>query len=61
MDLFKPKGAGQPRRPLDDNTKNGQIINTPRYSRFGGLDSAKKTAENNQMKIVPPGDGKKVI
>ena len=61
MDLFRPKGASAPRRPLDDNQKNGQIYNTPRFALFGGLDSARKTAGNDPFKIVPPGDGKKVI
>lgn len=37
MDLFKPRGASAPRNPTDNNQKNGQIINTPRYSEFGGL------------------------
>ena len=61
MDLFKPRGAGAPRRPLDDGHKNGQIWNPPRYAHFGGLNSAKKTAGSDPFKIVPPGDGKKVI
>jgi hypothetical protein len=37
MDLFKPRGASSPRRPTDNNQKNGQVINTPRFSQFGGL------------------------
>lgn len=61
MDLFKPRGAGAPLRPLADNQKNGQIYNPPRFARMGGLDSAKKTAGHDPFKIVPPGDGKKVI
>ena len=42
MELFKPRGAASPRRPTDNNQKNGQIINTPRYSQFGGLTSTAK-------------------
>jgi hypothetical protein len=61
MDLFKPRGAGQPRRPTTDQQQNGQIINTPRYARLGGLDAASKAGSKNKMNIKPPGDGKKVI
>lgn len=62
MDLFKPRGAGQPRRPTDNNQQNGQIVNTPRFSQLGGLSSATKyVGGKNRMTIKPPGDGKKVI
>ena len=61
MDLFKPRGASQPRRPTNDQQQNGQILNTPRYSRFGGLSGASKAGAKNKMSIKPPGDGKKVI
>jgi len=60
MDLFKPRGASQPRRPTDNNQKNGVVINTPRFSQFGGLSSANKAATTG-MKVEKPGDGKKVI
>ena len=59
--LFKPRGAGTVRNPTTDQQQNGQITNTPSYDRFGGLSGPKKTAANNIYKIVPPGDGKKVI
>jgi hypothetical protein len=61
MDLFKPRGASSPRRPTDNNQKNGQIINTPRFSEFGGLDSSKKGGYKNMMTMSQPGDTKKVI
>jgi hypothetical protein len=61
MDLFKPRGASSPRRPTDNNQKNGQIINTPRFSEFGGLDSSKKGGYKNMMTMSHPGDTKKVI
>jgi len=60
MDLFKPRGNSQPRRPTDNNKKNGAVINTPRYSEFGGLSGATKAAFGG-MKVEKPGDGKKVI
>ena len=61
MDLFKPRGASSPRRPTDNNQKNGQVINTPRYSEFGGLHSAAKAGFKNMMTTSHPGDTKKVI
>ena len=42
MDLFKPRGASAPRNPTDNNQKNGQIVNTPRFSQFGGLTGSAK-------------------
>lgn len=61
MDLFKPRKAAAPRNPTTDQQQNGQITNTPRYSQLGGLSNASKTGLKNIYKIVPPGDGKKVI
>ena len=61
MELFKPRGAASPRRPTDNNQKNGQIINTPRYSPFGGLTSTAKAGFKNMMTTSNPGDTKKVI
>ena len=61
MELFKPRGASQPRRPTDDNQQNGVITNTPRYAHFGGLSNATKTGGKNKMQVQKPGDGKKVI
>ena len=61
MDLFKPRGAASPRRPTDNNQKNGQMINTPRFSQFGGLSAAPKAGFKNQMNLSHPGDTKKVI
>lgn len=61
MDLFKPRGAGQPRRPTDNNQQNGQIHNTPRFSQMGGLSGASKTGGRNKMTLGKPGDTKKVI
>jgi hypothetical protein len=61
VDVFKPRGAAKPRNPTSDQQQNGQITNTPRYDRMGGLSNASKTAAKNIYKIVPPGDGKKVI
>jgi hypothetical protein len=61
MDLFKPRGANQPRRPTDNNQQHGQITNTPRYAPFGGLDASSKTGPRNKMTLSHPGDTKKVI
>jgi hypothetical protein len=61
MDVFKPRGAAKPRNPTTDQQQNGQITNTPRYDRMGGLSNASKIGGKSQYKIVPPGDGKKVI
>lgn len=61
MDVFKPRGASQPRKPTTDQQKNGQIINTPRYARMGGLTGAGKAGSKNDLSIKPPGDGRKVI
>lgn len=61
MDLFKPRGAAAPRRPTDNNQQNGQIVNTPRFAEFGGLDGATKTGPKNKMTLTPPGPGKRVI
>ena len=60
MELFKPKGALQPRRPTDNTQQNGQIINTPRFSEMGGLSNAAKTGAKNKMTLSKPGDTKKV-
>jgi len=60
MDLYKPRGNSQPRRPTDNNKKNGVVINTPRYAEFGGLSGATK-ASMNGMRVEKPADGKKVI
>ena len=60
MDLYTPRGNSQPRRPTDNNQKNGVVVNTPRYSQFGGLSGATK-ASFQGMKVEKPGDGKKVI
>lgn len=62
MDLFRPRGASQPRRPTDNAQKNGQVVNTPRYSQFGGLSGASKTQpKSTVMSLSKPGDTKKVI
>lgn len=61
MELFKPRGAALPRRPTDNNQKNGQVINTPRFSEFGGLTAAPKAGYKNSMNMSHPGDTKKVI
>ena len=61
MELFKPRGSALPRRPTDNNQKNGQVINTPRFSQFGGLTSASKAGFKNMMTMRHPGDTKKVI
>ena len=61
MELFKPRGSASPRRPTDNNQKNGQVINTPRYSEFGGLDASSKAGSKNMMSMSKPGDTKKVI
>mgnify|MGYP003334503669 FL=1 len=60
MDLFKPRGASAPRRPTDNNQNNGQIVNTPRYAPFGGLNSANKTSKNS-MTLEKQMKGRKVI
>ena len=61
MEVFKPRGASQPRKPTTNEQRNGQIINTPRYSQLGGLSSAGKGGFKNGLNIKLPGDGKKVI
>jgi len=61
MDLFKPRGASQPRRPTDNNQMNGQIMNTPRYEPFGGLSSGAKIGTKNKMNVNDRGGGRKVI
>lgn len=60
MDLFKPRGASAPRRPTDNNQQNGQIVNTPRFSQFGGLSTAGKMSKN-KMNLEKQMTGKKVI
>lgn len=60
MDLFKPRGASQPRRPTDNNQQNGQIVNTPRFSEFGGLSGPGKYSKN-KMNLERQMTGKKVI
>ena len=61
MDLFKPRGAASPRRAIDNNQQNGQIINTPRFSEMGGLKNASSIGSKNKMQVQKPGDGKRVI
>lgn len=62
MEIFRPRGASQPRRPTDNKQLNGQIQNTPRYSELGGLSGASKTGPNSKiMGTSKPGDTKKVI
>ena len=60
MDLFKPRGAAAPRRPTDNNQQHGLIVNTPRFSQLGGLNSPAKMGKAG-MAVQKPGDGKKVI
>ena len=59
MDLFKPRGASNPRNPTTDNQQNGQIVNTPRYAQMGGLNSAGKYSKN-KMGVEKP-TNRKVI
>ena len=61
MELFKPRGGLQPRRPTDNTQQNGQIVNTPRMAEFGGLSAPSKIGAKNKMTLSKPGDGKKVI
>lgn len=61
MDLFKPRGAQQPRRPTDDTQQHGVITNQPRFARLGGLDKPTAIGSKNKMAVQKPGDGKKVI
>jgi hypothetical protein len=61
LDLYKPRGATQPRRPTDNQQQHGVVTNTPRFSQLGGLDGAGKTGPKNKMQVQKPGDGKKVI
>ena len=63
MDLFKPRGASQPRRPTDNNQDNGQIHNTPRFSQFGGLNGPNKVSKNKMTleKVPSAQTGRKVI
>lgn len=60
MELFKPKGALQPRRPTDNSQNNGQIVNTPRFSEMGGLSTAAKIGTKNKMTLSKPGDTKRI-
>ena len=60
MYLFKPRGAAAPRRPTDNNQQNGVVVNTPRFSQFGGLNSPAKVGKAG-MRVEKPADGKKVI
>lgn len=61
MDVFKPRGAASPRNPTSNEQKNGQIVNTPRFSQFGGLSNSTKATHKNSMTLSKPGDTKKVI
>jgi hypothetical protein len=61
LDVFKPRGAASPRNPTSNEQKNGQIVNTPRFSQFGGLTGATKGGYKNVMNLSRPGDTKKVI
>lgn len=62
MELFRPRGASQPRRATDNNQQNGQITNPPRFAEMGGLSAPNKyIGGKNKMQIKPPGDGKRVI
>ena len=61
MDLFKPRGANNPRRPTDNNQQNGVVTNTPRFSQLGGLDQPNAIGAKTKMQVQKPGDGKKVI
>ena len=61
MDLFKPRGASQPRNPVTDQQQNGVVTNPPRFEHMGGLDAASKIGTKNKMQVQKPGDGKRVI
>jgi hypothetical protein len=61
MDLFRPRGSANLRKPTTDEQKHGQIVNPPRYAHFGGLSSGGKAVEKNKMVVQKPGDGRKVI
>jgi hypothetical protein len=60
MELFKPRGTAAPRRPTDNNQRNGTITNTPRFSQLGGLTNPAKVGKTG-MAVQKPADGKKVI
>ena len=61
MDLFKPRGASQPRNPVTDQQQKGVVTNQPRFAHIAGLDSASKIGPKNKMQVQNPGDGKRVI
>ena len=61
MDLFRPRAASAPRRPTDDNQFYGNIVNQPRFDRFGGLKNAASLKGKTRLQVQRPGDGKKVI
>ena len=61
MELFRPKGSPQPRRPTDTNQKNGPIINPPRMAKLGGLSATSKIGATPGLAVSKPADGKKVI
>ena len=57
MDLFKPRAASAPRRPTDDNQFYGNIVNQPRFDRFGGLKNATSLKGKTRLQVQRPGDG----
>lgn len=53
--LFRPR-AYPLRNPTDAAQTHGAVVNPPRYSQIGGLDSAHKAsgAKRNQMTLRKP-------
>ena len=52
--LFRPREKGM-RDPLDNNRRNGRVVNPPRYAQLGGLSSGKRGTVKNDMVIKKPG------
>lgn len=52
--FLEPSSEGL-RKPTDSQKENGQIINPPRFAEMGGLDSAKRVAQKNPLRIQKPG------
>lgn len=51
--LFPPKEKGF-RAPTSNATRNGDIINPPRYSEMGGLSSGSKVGPKGPFSVKAP-------
>jgi hypothetical protein len=55
--LFKPKNYPA-RKPTDTRYANGAILNPPRMSEIGGMDSLHKGHSKNNLTLRKPGGTK---